>query len=333
MIRTVLVDDSLTFRSTLRAILEEDGGFSVVGTAENGQQAVRLARELRPDLMIMDVVMPGKDGLETTSEIMHVAPCPVVILSSLMDTQEQQLVFDALKVGAVEVLGKPKDVGHKVNRDKLVAALRTMAGIKVVRRRTPGARPQASSTTTAVQLVVIGSSTGGPPALCEVLRHLPRDFPAPIVIAQHLATGFARGLRQWLSSSSKLSVQLLDKPTQLAAGTAYLAADDHHIEIRRTEVTPIRAGGEIPVPSVDRLFRSALSFGNGTVAILLTGMGRDGASALGLLRERGHHTIVQDEATSLVYGMPKEAKLAGAAVEELPLPDIGPRLVRLSKKV
>ncbi len=330
MIRTVLVDDSVSFRSALAAVLGEDRDFELVGTAHNGLEAVRLVREKRPDLVIMDVVMPGMDGLKATARIMSEAPCAVVIVSTLMEVEAQKLIFEALRVGAVEVLGKPHDVRVKATRDRLLATLKAMASVKVVRRRPANRPPAADPLPRAVRRVAIGSSTGGPPALVEVLRHLSPDSP-PVVVAQHLAAGFAQGLRQWLSDVTALDVQLVSRPSRLAPGKVYLAADDTHLEVLGEDVVPVPGRLDSPVPSVDRLFRSLAQDAAGVVGILLTGMGEDGARGLLELKRRGAHTIVQDEATSLVYGMPRAAKLMGAAEEELPLPFIGGRLLNLAK--
>ncbi len=332
MIRTVLVDDSISFRSALALVLKEDPDFELVGTAHNGLEAVRLVREKRPDLVIMDVVMPGMDGLKATAQIMSEAPCAVVIISTLMEVQAQKLIFEALRVGAVEVLGKPHDVRVKATRDRLLATLKAMASVKVIRRR-PNLRPPEPGTAPRqrVKVVAIGSSTGGPPALVEVLRHLGTDFP-PVVVAQHLASGFAHGLRQWLSDVTALEVQLVQRPLKLLPGCVYLAADDMHMEVAGDEVLALSGREDSPVPSVDRLFGSlARQEGSCMVGVVLTGMGGDGAKGLVALRAQGAHTIVQDEATSLVYGMPRVAKEMDGAVEELPLPFIGPRLLALAK--
>jgi two-component system chemotaxis response regulator CheB len=330
MIRTVLVDDSVSFRSALAAVLREDPDFELVGTAHNGLEAVRLVREKRPDLVIMDVMMPGMDGLKATAQIMSEAPCAVVIVSSLMEVEAQKLIFEALRVGAVEVLGKPHDVRVKATRDRLLATLKAMAGVKVVRRRLAKPSPAKGQLDQKLKLVAVGSSTGGPPALVEVLRHLSPDFP-PVVVAQHLAAGFAQGLRQWLSDVTELEIQLVNKSMPLAAGRVYLAADDMHLEVYQDEVHPLPGKLASPVPSVDRLFQSLTPMASGVVGVVLTGMGGDGAKGLLALKQQGAHTLVQDESSSLVYGMPRVAKELGAAVEELPLPSIGPRLLALSK--
>jgi chemotaxis response regulator CheB len=308
-----------------------DPDFKVVGVAHSGSEAVRLVKQYRPDLAVMDVDMPDLDGLAATKQIMSSeAPCPVVIISTLMDHHAQKLVFDALQAGAVEVLGKPRDVRAKINRERLLGTLKAMAHIKVVRRRpVPGSAPER---TYEKGLVVIGASTGGPPAVREVLSSLPRNFHCPVIVAQHLAPGFAHGLRQWLAESIALKVALVDKPMVPYAGTVYLAPDAHHVELRSGALTPVAAEGDATVPSLDRLFSSLLIPGVGGVAVVLTGMGVDGAAGLGMLKSHGFYTIVQDGETSLIHGMPKAARDSGAAMEELPLSRIGPRLLALTQK-
>lgn len=307
--------------------LLEGHGFEVVGQAKDGAEAVAMAERLRPDLVLMDVMMAGMDGLAATAEIMRRAPCPVVVVSSLVDSQ-QKLAFDALKAGAVDVMAKPRDLGTAATRTRYLEALTAMAQVKVIRRRADGGPGRGEQP----RLVAIGASTGGPPALCSVLSHLGADFPAPILVAQHLATGFTTGLARWLGEVLALQVVVVHKDTRTERGFVYFAADGHHLESAGGVVRAVPASLDSRVvPSVNRLFTSCLGHDRGVVAVLLTGMGEDGAQGLLALRERGHHTIVQDEATSLVYGMPRVARELGAAEEELPLQMIGPRLSQLAR--
>jgi two-component system, chemotaxis family, protein-glutamate methylesterase/glutaminase len=330
MIRTLVADDSPTFREALIAILKQDGEFDVVGAAETGPQTVELACALRPNLVIMDVLMPGITGLAATERIMSLAPCAVVVMSGLMNVVAHRLVFEAMRAGAVEVVGKPPNLIAKGTREPLLALLKAMSGVKVVRRRRPVTDPPMSGRD--LGFVAIGCSTGGPPALREILRHLPKSFPAPVVVAQHLAAGFVRGLCSWLGDSLDLEVQVAEMPLRPMPGHVYLAPDDHHLEVRGGVLTPVNAGTDTPAPSVDRLFSSLVDSPAGVIALLLTGMGSDGAHGLKLLRGRGFHTIVQDEATSLIYGMPKVATELGAASEQLPLHEMGHRLLELARR-
>ncbi|HEY8211863.1 MAG TPA: chemotaxis protein CheB [Myxococcaceae bacterium] len=323
MIRTLVADDSPAFREALSAVLREDPDFHILGGAADGAEAVQKARLHRPDLIVMDVVMPGMSGLTATAEIMSQTPCAVVVMSRLMDTGAQQVAFEALRAGAVEVMGKPRDLRDAKTKDALRQLLKAMSTVKVVRHRRPKDVPSAA---VDVGLLAIGASTGGPPALREILRHLPQSFPSSVLVAQHLASGFTRGLRRWLEDCLELDVEISERPSRPRPGCVYLPPDDHHLVLEQGYVKSIPTGGESPAPGVNRLFGSLLGTAPRTCAVLLTGMGADGAEGLKALRDRGCHTIVQDEESSLIYGMPRAAKELGAAEEELPLHTIGPRL-------
>ncbi|HVE82501.1 MAG TPA: chemotaxis protein CheB, partial [Myxococcales bacterium] len=326
MIRTLVADDSPAFREALMAVLREDPAFHVLGAAADGAEAVQKAKLQRPDLIVMDVVMPGMSGLTATAEIMSQTPCAVVVMSRLMDTGAQQVAFEALRAGAVEVMGKPRDLRDPKTKDALRQLLKAMSSVKVVRHR----RPKEVPTTLAdVGLLAIGASTGGPPAVREILRHLPESFPSSVLLAQHLASGFTRGLRRWLEDSLELDVHIVEQPSRPRPGCAYMPLDDHDLVMEQGQVRSVKSAGEHPVhasPNVNRLFTSLLDASPRACAVLLTGMGTDGAEGLKALHERGCHTIVQDEESSLIYGMPRAAKELGAATEELPLHTIGPRL-------
>ncbi len=322
-IRTVVADDSPAFRQALITVLGEDPTFQVVGTAGTGEDAVRRVRELRPNLVVMDVQMPGMTGVAATAAIMSEAPCAIVVMSGLMQTGGQQVAFEALRAGAVDAIGKPRDLNLAAPRQALRTLLRAMAEVRVVRRRgDAGSRVQPVSSRAPVQLVALGASTGGPPALREVLRHLPAQFPAPLLVAQHLAAGFSAGLRQWLAESTALQVVRVTTPVLPLPGTLYLPDEGCDLLLRRGAVVSAPSAS-LAVPSVDRMFRSLLDSPRGVVAVMLTGMGRDGADALLELRQRGARTVAQDEETALIDGMPRAARELGAAEATLGLPAIG----------
>ncbi len=329
LIRTVIVDDSRSYVAALSAVLADYPDFRLLGVARDGTEAVELVTRLRPDLVIMDAVMPGLDGVSATAQIMSVAPCAVVVMSRQFDADLQEVIFDALRAGAVDFLPKPRELQERRTRDRLVDTLRAMSGVKVVRRRPVGPALPERNRAGEFQLVAIGSSTGGPPALCEIFRQLSPDFPAPILVAQHIASGFSLGLSRWLSGSTPLKSMLVEQPLVPEAGTVYFPADDHHLQWASGKLIAARANEPGVVPSVDRLFHSLLPRASSVVAVMLTGMGADGAAGMSALRAAGAHTLVQDEVSSVVYGMPRAAKEAGAAIEELPLSRIGPRLREL----
>lgn len=328
MIRTVLVDDSPTFRALVTRMLEGSGEFKVVGVASAGEAAIELVERSRPDLVLMDVMLAGMDGLAATRAIMERAPCPVVVVSSLVGSPEHRTAFDALAAGAVDVLPKPKEAADADVQRRFVSSLKAMASLKVVRRRNTS-RPSA-----APRLVAIAASTGGPPAVASVLSALEHGFPAPIVIAQHIASGFTAGFARWLAEVSHFRVVQVTEPVRLESGVVYLPTDGLDLLVSPASVSsarPLFSDGA--TPSADRLFESCLSFGPGpgVVGVLLTGMGTDGAKGLAALRSHGHHTIAQDEATSLVFGMPRAAIEAQGAAEVLALEEIATRLNQLGR--
>lgn len=324
MITTLVVDDSPTFRAALISVLERAPGFKVVGSAASGAQAVSLATSLRPSLVLMDAVMPDMDGVAATRAIMSEAPCAIVMLTALGADQYQRIAFEALEAGAVDVMAKP-DLTLPRARALLLDHVSAMAAVKVVRRRRAGGTPGR-----ALKLVLVGSSTGGPPAVRTLLETLPKHFPAPIVVAQHLANGFAAGLAQWLSECTALEVKVVSTRDSLSAGTVYLAGDDCHLELDGAFVVAHPAAGDHATPSVDRLFLSAIKDPAGVVGVVLTGMGTDGLKGMLALRELGCLTFAQDEASSLVYGMPRAAVQAGAATEQLPPAGIAIRIRQLA---
>ena len=340
MIRVLVAEDSVTVRELLVAILESDPDLRVVGQAKNGREAVELARELRPDLITMDVHMPEMDGLAATKEIMVEAPTPIIIVSSSSRGRDVDLALNALRAGALMVVPKPDDPGSPLfngRQEQFLAMAKAMAGVKVVRRWgsrvapapvVPGPLPRA----TAPRLVAVAASTGGPAALQRVLGDLPGDFPVPVVVVQHIARGFTEGLTEWLGASSPLRVKLAEHRERLAPRTVYVAPDDRQLGIGdgdRLEVldAPPLEGFR---PSASYLFESAARrYGAAVAAVILTGMGRDGVAGLERVRDAGGHVIAQDRATSVVYGMPHAAVEAGVVDAVLPLESIAERLGKL----
>jgi two-component system chemotaxis response regulator CheB len=341
MIRVLVAEDSVTVREMLVAILTSDPEIAVVAQASNGAEAVELAKQLRPDLITMDVHMPVLDGLAATKEIMIRAPTPILIVSSSGSAAEVDLALNAMRAGALMVVPKPENpLADNFNggRAQFVALVKSMAAVKVVRRwdrQGARARPPAVSvppSVTQVRLVAIGASTGGPMALQLILSGLPGDFPVPIVVVQHIAAGFAPGLADWLSASSDLCVKVADAGESLASRTVYLAPDGRHTgvtgegRVALVDAPPI--GGLRP--SATHLFASAAqTFGSSVAAVILTGMGSDGVEGLCAVKAAGGRVLAQDEASSVVYGMPREAVAAGAVDTVLPLDAIAPYLVKL----
>ena len=329
MIRVLVVDDSPVARELLTHILNSDPAIEVIGTAANGREAVEFVARGKPDLITMDIHMPVMDGFEASRTIMETNPVPIVIVTASYDMRELETSFRAIETGALTVLQKPQGIGHP-DHDRtarnLIASVRLMAEIKVVRRwvRTANGRPQLQTTAEEnpvcrpwpVKVVAIGASTGGPPVIEKLLAALPPDFPAPILIVQHMAEGFIRGFAEWLGQTSSLPVHVPFHGSMTRSGHVYVAPDGTQMKMDGSG--RICCTGDQPEnglrPSVSYLFRAvAETFGRNAVGVLLTGMGRDGSAELKLMKDRGAVTIAQDEASSAVYGMPGEAVKLHAA--------------------
>jgi two-component system chemotaxis response regulator CheB len=372
VIRVLVADDSPSFRAVLRAILEAAPEIEVVAEAVDGDEAVRLTARLRPDVVTMDVRMPGKDGLSAIAEIMERAPTPVVVVSAEIGPENQQVSFRALALGAIEVLRKPSSVEPGVfeaDADAIRTAVRAMHGLKLVTRHprsrgSPGgpaaapsraahpaltppavlpaltpSRPLARADLSSgpaprlpVRAVGLVASTGGPPALARLLAGLPGDFPASILVVQHIASGFEAGLVQWLARETALRVKLAEHGEPLRPGTVYLAGQGRHLTALvgtaflddGPPVRGFRPSGTVLLASLAR------EFGATAAGVILTGMGDDGVAGLVALGERGGATLAQGPASAVVFGMPREAIERGAA-RALELDELAPALVRLAQ--
>lgn len=348
-IRVLVVEDSPTVLKLLVEMLESDPELRVVGVAVDGLEAVHQAIKLAPDVITMDVNMPGQDGLAATKQIMREAPTPIIIVSSTASQRAVALSLDATKAGALMVLPKPEGpLGPRftAQRDELIRMTKAMARVKVVRRwgaphdrsRTPtGARAveHTPAPPATVRLVAIGCSTGGPAALQRILAALPSDFAAPIAVVQHMALGFLDGMASWLNGSSSLRVMVVRDGEILAPGNVYLAADGRHLGIvsepngagrlraRLVDLPPV-AGFR---PSASYLFAAAArAVGPAAVGVVLTGMGNDGVDGLRELHAAQGRVYAQDEASSVVFGMAREAIVSGVVDEVLSLDEIAARL-------
>ena len=336
MIRVVIVDDSSMVRTLLRSFLEGEAGIEIVGEAANGRQAIELARELKPDLITMDLEMPVMNGLEAIQEIMFSKAVPILVVSSVADAQ---MAVEALSCGALEVLGKPDYTPEQAAN--FVARVRLLAGVSVITRRrlwSPPALAVAAPTGLAAtsdypHVFAIASSTGGPQALAQILPALPAGFPCPVVIAQHIADGFAGGMAEWLSSLCKLPVRLASEGDLLQPGVIHLAPSEAHLQITPTRRLSLVERGPLDIyhPSCNILLSSVAEvFGSQAVGIILTGMGSDGAKGISRIREKGGVTLGQDEASSVIYGMNQVAIASGDVQQVLAVDAIANAMIRLA---
>lgn len=334
--RIAIVNDMLlAVEAMRRVVVRSASGHRVAWIAHDGAEAVALCARDKPDLLLMDLVMPVMDGVEATRRIMSRTPCPIVVVTASVDARSSK-VFEAMGAGALDAVNTPilDQPGDLSGGGGLLAKIETIE--KLVYGRASARRPAAAKTTTqptrrATALVAIGASAGGPAALAQILGALPREFPAALVILQHVDAEFAPGLALWLGSQAGVEVRLAREGDRPEPGVALLAGrEDHLVLASPTRLaytrTPINSAYR---PSVDLFFKSVARHWRGKAAgVLLTGMGRDGAEGLLAMRKRDWLTMAQNEVTSAVYGMPKAAVEIHAASEILPLDKIAPRLLK-----
>ena len=350
MIRVLVAEDSPTARTLIVSMLESDPELRVVAQAANGVEAVEMAERLRPDLITMDVQMPEMDGLSATQAIMSRFPTPIIVVSSQADLRQAELSLEATRAGALIVLPKPvgpTSPAFAAQRDQLISMAKAMSKVKVVRRwtstggatTTPKSVPRISDrspTRVRSKLIAIGASTGGPAALRDIFAALPADFPVPILVVQHIAKGFVGPLAHWLNGAGPIRVLVAGERDILRPATVYLAPDDHHLGVRvsgdgafLTALSQAPAIGSFR-PSATHLFESAAgAFGNALTAAILTGMGDDGVKGLAAVRAAGGRVIAQDEASCVIYGMPREAVRAGLVDVVASLSDIAGHLMQV----
>lgn len=346
-LRVLVVEDSRTVREHLIEVLSSDPDIEIVGQAADGRRAIELCRDLRPDVMTLDMMLPVMTGLAVTEYVMAHFPTPILIVSSSINRGEVFHTYDALAAGAVDVLDKAAhDAPGGAWERRFLAAVKIVSRIKVITHprlrigRLAGAMDRAQPAPAAPAgaagdygLVAIGASTGGPGAVVEVLRAMPANYPIPILLVLHIGEPFGALFADWLDAQTHHRVAFAtdgadirrERRVLMAPPGRHMVLDDWRV---RLTCGPERFSCR---PSVDVLFESiAGSQGAASAACLLTGMGRDGASGLRDIRAAGGFTIAQDEATSVVYGMPREAALLGAAAHILPLHQIGPALAALA---
>lgn len=343
-IRVLIVEDSFIFQTVLKNIFRTSPEIEVVGTASNGIEGLALIPQLDPDVICTDFHMPKMDGLEFTKQVMAHYPRPILVISISVQTEQRHRIFELLEAGAVDIFPKPRssvDPDAQINQLRLINKIKILAGVKVFRKRTPQAslksefapntlQPAPLNATAKTKIIAIGTSTGGPQALQTIFASLPASFSVPIVCVQHISHGFLDGLIQWLSLTSALPIKIASSGITPQPGTIYFPPEKKHLELNSqgqfvcSDAPPV--GGHRP--AVDVTFKSvAQVYGCKAIAVLLTGMGKDGAAGMQMIQQTGGLTIAQDRETSVIFGMPKEAIELGAVKHILPLPEITPFVI------
>jgi two-component system chemotaxis response regulator CheB len=339
-IRVLIVEDSSVIRESLEHIISQDPRLEIADMVESAEEALRILDCTAPDVISMDIWLPGMNGFDATRKIMEQRPTPIVVVSAVVGDENLRITMNALQAGALTVLEKPvgpASAEYQAFAERLCTQLAIMSQVKVVRRRhvVPFTRPLQQRIVpqpSRDRMLGIATSTGGPNAIVQILGGLGSEFPLPILLVQHIAERFLEGFASWLGSAVPFSVMVVKDCVVPVAGTVYLAAPDRHL---RLEWGVLRGDPGDPVcahrPSGTVLFDSmARSLGSGALGVLLTGMGKDGAAGLLQIRNSGGHTIAEHESTAVVYGMPAEAVRLGAVCESLPLPAIAPRILELA---
>lgn len=345
-IKVLVVEDSPTAAELLIFIINSDPALKVIGWVDNGERALNFIKWEVPDVITMDIVMPKMDGFETTRRIMQTTPIPIIIVSANFTREDVNKSFQAITAGALDILekpGGPDDPNFAILAKAILTAIKTVAGAKLITRRfttkispTPTLTSTHSSPTISqpIEAIAIGASLGGPQALNTIFSQLPAPFPVPIFVVQHISCGFAQGFADWLKDTTSLKIKIPRHQELAMPNHIYIAPDNNHLEIHpdnKIHLVHEPANKEL-CPSVSHLFRSmAKTYGSRGMGIILTGMGRDGVEELLLMRQAGAVTIAQDQESSLMFGMPKEAIAIGAAKHVLSLQEITHLLKRMAK--
>lgn len=351
-IKVLLVEDSPVATIVLKRILNSSPEINVVGTACNGLEALELIPKLQPEVICTDLNMALMNGLEFTKEVMKKYPLPILVISASVQADDTQNVFQLLKAGALDVFPKPigglaSDYDNLANQ--LIAKIKILSGVKVFTRHQKMVHIEDSNKnvkvnselvsncqftqenvkSSTIKVLAIGASTGGPQALHAIISKLPANFPVPVICVQHISEGFLQGLVDWLGSESKLRVKIATFGEFPQAGTVYFPPEKRHLELDYKGRFVYSGAADVGhCPSVTVTFKSVANFySRGAVGVLLTGMGRDGADGMLAIAKLGGLTIAQDEASSVVFGMPKEAIALGAVQHILPISAIATLLL------
>jgi two-component system chemotaxis response regulator CheB len=350
-IKVLLVEDSPIAVEILQRILKSSSEIEVVGVARNGKEALALIPKFEPNVICTDFHMAQMDGLELTRQVMANYPRPILVISNSVQADDSQNIFELLRAGATDIFPKPATglpSEYEKIKQSLITKIKVLSGVRVFTKplsktapgkaETPRTKlvqttvPQSIKITSPVRAIAIGASTGGPQALLKVLSPLPSNLPLPIFCTQHISEGFLQGLVNWLASECHLKVKIAAEGESPLPGKVYFAPDCNHLELNSLGKFIYNPSGAVDghCPSVTAMFQSIAKFyREKTLGILLTGMGKDGATGMVAIANAGGITIAQDEASSVVFGMPKEAIALGGAQYILPVQEIAPSLLKI----
>ena len=352
-IRVMIVEDSPTVRELLIHIINQDPRLEVAASVDSGEKALRIIGRIQPDVISMDIRLPGMTGFEATRKIMQTRPTPIVVISASVEKKDLQISMNALRAGALSVVEKPvnfNQASYDQLAHKICTQLVIMSEVKVVSQRLktkppdllghPKAdkplpfREDTARSRNSYKWLGLVASTGGPKALSEILGNLPGNFPLPIFVVQHITASFHDGFIDWLNSITPLSVMMAAARMIPVPGSIYLPPADHHLIVENGYVLPANSP---PVcrqrPSGTVLFQSmAEHSGQNSIGVVLTGMGEDGAEGLKAIKDAGGYTIAENESTAVVYGMPAAAVAIDGVCESLPLDGIASRILEMTAK-
>ncbi|CAH2214405.1 chemotaxis-specific protein-glutamate methyltransferase CheB [Tepidibacter aestuarii] len=332
MIKVLVVEDSPTTQELITYILNSDDNIEVIGVVNNGEKAIKFINKNKPDIITMDISMPVMDGFEATRKIMETNPIPIIVISGLLDSNDVDRTFKAIEAGAVSVIEKPEGIDndnfYKISQN-ITDTVKLMSEVKVVKRKADykntklnlSDRTKANNAFLGLKIATIGVSTGGPPVLQTLFSKLPSNIKIPILVVQHIAPGFLEGLIDWLSKFTEYPIHIASQGEKALPGHIYFAPDGFHMGVRNDGKILLNKGEKENglMPSVSYLFRSVANYyGKNSMAILLTGMGKDGVKELKELKDKGAITVAQDKETSVIHGMPGEAIKLNAAKYILP---------------
>lgn len=342
MVRVLIVDDSPTVRELLTEILHRDPEIEVIATADNGSLAVQMVSTLKPDLVTMDLALPRMNGLEAIRSIMDTCPTPIIVVTGAMDPKDSKGVFNLISAGALAVLPIPEGIGnsaHNESSKNLIAHIKALSEMKVHQRPKRSMTEPTFSLHSAedpvlkpYQVLAMGASTGGPLIVRNILHDLPTDLPFSVLLAQHMTRGFMEGFVDWLSEEINHPIKIAEHGEIAVPGHVYCAPDYMDMELHRGMQLALKKHRTLygPIPSISRLFASvADACGSNAIAVLLTGMGNDGSEGMKRLKKKGALTIAQNEESSVIYGMPKEAVKAGAVDHILSPEEISKKICSL----